>query len=84
MVCAQTFNFQSSTGTIEGINGIGYFNSNGSNFSYGEGIVISSGNVLDAVGPNNFTGSSGSETWLGDSDLANITGTSNPFQPLPI
>ncbi|KQC28472.1 T9SS type B sorting domain-containing protein [Flagellimonas eckloniae] len=77
--CAQTFNFQSSTGTIEGINGIGYFNSNGSNFSYGEGIVISSGNVLDAVGPNNFTGSSGSETWLGDSDLANITGTSNLF-----
>ncbi|MEP3383416.1 MAG: choice-of-anchor L domain-containing protein [Flavobacteriaceae bacterium] len=77
--CAETFNYRSSTGTVESVNGIGYFNSNGSNFSYQEGIIISTGNAVDAEGPNIFVQSSGTEAWLGDSDLTNITGTRNLF-----
>ncbi|MGX1929531.1 choice-of-anchor L domain-containing protein [Flagellimonas sp. 2504JD4-2] len=71
--CAETSNYRSSTGTSFGINGIGYFNNNGSSFVYGEGIVISTGDAKDAVGPNIDIKSSGPLEWLGDDDLLEIT-----------
>ena len=78
--CAETSNYRSSTGTdysVNGANGIGYFEFNGDNFPYREGIVISTGRAIDAVGPNNGISSlnyDDNPNWSGDSDLSTITG----------
>ncbi|UII76439.1 T9SS type B sorting domain-containing protein [Flagellimonas sp. HMM57] len=80
--CAETSNYRFSTGINFGINGIGYFEFNGDNFPYKEGIVISTGRAIDAVGPNDnttSTNSSGHPQWSGDSDLSTITGVSGLF-----
>ncbi len=77
--CAETSNYTSSTGTAFGVNGIGYFNSNGGRFGYREGIVISSGNAKDAEGPNINIKTSGTLEWPGDPDLSTITSTSNLY-----
>ncbi|WP_420319939.1 choice-of-anchor L domain-containing protein [Flagellimonas sp.] len=77
--CAETSNYRSSTGTAFGINGIGYFNGNGSKFTYQEGIVISTGSALDAVGPNIDIKTSGDLEWLGDPDLSEATRVSSLF-----
>ncbi len=77
--CATVSNFVSFTGDASGINGIGYFNANGSNFPFEEGILLSTGSARNAPGPNVGIISSGSEAWVGDDDLRNITGTSNLF-----
>lgn len=51
----------------------GYFNANGSNFTFDEGVILSSGFAVSAEGPNDFTGSSdGFSTWTGDIDLETI------------
>ncbi len=81
--CAETSNYRSSTGidyVVNGANGIGYFEFNGDNFPYREGIVISTGSAIDAVGPNNGWNfefnrdDPGRRWWSGDSDLATIAG----------
>ena len=77
--CAETSNYSSSTGTDFGINGIGYFDSNGGRFSYREGIVISTGSAKDAEGPNDDIKTSGDLEWSGDSDLSSITSSSNLY-----
>ncbi len=55
--------------TSQGNCGIGYFNSNESDFPFEEGLVIRSGNVLSSAGA--YTGNTNSSTCsqLGDSDL---------------
>lgn len=55
--------------TSQGNCGIGYFNNNESDFPFGEGLVIRSGNVLSSAGA--YTGNTNSSTCsqLGDSDL---------------
>ncbi|NAS32080.1 T9SS type B sorting domain-containing protein [Flavobacteriaceae bacterium R38] len=75
--CATTSNYKSSTGTSVGINGIGYFERNGSNFPFENGIVLSTGRATNVVGPNenNFSGDGVGLAWFGDSDLENITQT---------
>jgi len=75
--CATTANFRSGTGTSVGINGIGYFERNGSDFPFENGIVLSSGRATNVVGPNvdNFSGDGVGQAWFGDSDLENITQT---------
>lgn len=73
--CAETSNFISSTGTDFGsVNGIAAFNANGSDFPFESGIILSSGTVADAPGPNlTIQGSGG---WPGDADLeANTSAT---------
>lgn len=77
--CATTSNYSSFTGTSTGINGIGYFNANGSNFPFREGILLSTGRAKDAEGPNTEIISSGTEGWVADDDLRDITRTSNLF-----
>ena len=56
--CANVSNFNSGTGTV--FNGIGYFDGNGSDFPFAEGIVLSTGSATAAVGPND-TGGFGSQ-----------------------
>src|SRR5690606_20629124 len=77
--CANVSNITWSTGTNfidpftqqPGPNGIGYFNQNGSNFPFSEGIVLSTGSINSAPGPNIF-GAQGDYEWLGDNEW-------NPF-----
>jgi len=77
--CAETSNYSSFTGTSQNVNGIGYFNANRTDFPYKEGIILSTGNVSDAKGPNIGINDSGGEEWLGDDDLRVITNTGNLF-----
>ncbi|MGB6150409.1 MAG: choice-of-anchor L domain-containing protein [Pricia sp.] len=77
--CAETSNYISFTGTDQNINGIGYFEANGTNFPYDEGIILSTGRARDARGPNTGIKDSGTENWPGDLDLIRITNTGNLF-----
>ncbi|TYC13562.1 gliding motility-associated C-terminal domain-containing protein, partial [Bizionia gelidisalsuginis] len=68
--CSTVSNITWSTGTdFTDVNGIGYFEANGSSFPFESGIVMSTGNVLDAAGPETGLTSGGSFGWPGDSDL---------------
>jgi hypothetical protein len=74
-------NISSSTGTNAtpaSENGIGYFNRNGSNFPFDQGIVLSTGAATDAPGPNTASLSSGSMEWGGDADLNLVMSTIAP------
>ncbi|MEE9364041.1 MAG: choice-of-anchor L domain-containing protein [Cellulophaga sp.] len=80
--CANTTNWNSGTGstTNSALNGIGYFNKNGSDFPFAEGVIISTGSAIEAPGPNNTNRSDGALStgiWGGDSDLSTITNTSS-------
>jgi gliding motility-associated-like protein len=71
--CASVSNITSSTGTSFGsTNGIGYFNQNGSSFPFTDGIILTSGNALNAPGPNSTTLSDGDFAWPGDTQLEGI------------
>ncbi|SEA52345.1 choice-of-anchor L domain-containing protein, partial [Bizionia paragorgiae] len=66
--CATVSNITSSTGSDFGaVNGIGSFISTGGVFGFDAGIVLSTGNALDAIGPETGIQSGGS--WPGDADL---------------
>ncbi|MGO2357796.1 choice-of-anchor L domain-containing protein [Mesonia sp.] len=70
--CTQVTNITSSTGTDFGTtNGIGYFNQNGSSFPMEGGVLMSSGDVNDAPGPETDIQSGGGYDWPGDADLEN-------------
>ncbi|WP_299675885.1 choice-of-anchor L domain-containing protein [uncultured Dokdonia sp.] len=71
--CAEVSNIVSSTGVDFGdVNGISFFSANGSDFPFEEGILLMSGDVQEAPGPNLTTQSNGA--WPGDADLeANTT-----------
>ncbi|MDB9720489.1 choice-of-anchor L domain-containing protein [Winogradskyella sp.] len=70
--CATVTNIVSSTGTNFGTNepnGIGYFTSNGVDFPFADGILLTSGDASEARGPNNNAMSAGSGAWPGDAEL---------------
>ncbi|WP_189342857.1 choice-of-anchor L domain-containing protein, partial [Ulvibacter litoralis] len=75
--CTQVSDIIQSTGTNFGdVNGIAAFDANGSDFPYASGIILSSGGVTGAPGPNLSTLSGGNPGWPGDVDLeANTTAT---------
>ena len=51
---------------------IGYFNGVASNIGLDSGLVLTCGDIVNAPGPNNLTGSSTSNNLPGDPDLDNI------------
>ncbi|MFL2610626.1 MAG: choice-of-anchor L domain-containing protein [Flavobacteriaceae bacterium] len=68
--CNQSFNISSSTGSDFGsTNGIGYFESNGSSWPFENGLIMTSGDVANAVGPESGVISDGDYNWPGDADL---------------
>ncbi|WP_246296960.1 choice-of-anchor L domain-containing protein, partial [Winogradskyella vidalii] len=74
--CASVSNVISSTGINHSgsdPNGIGYFFSNGIDFPFEDGILLTSGDAGDAGGPNTFLGA-GSSAWPGDDDLDDAVG----------
>jgi len=63
-------NISSSTGTNFGsVNGIGYFTDGGTDFPFENGIILSTGNVEQAPGPNTNTQNGGNNLWAGDPDV---------------
>ncbi|RAR74074.1 choice-of-anchor L domain-containing protein, partial [Flavobacterium aciduliphilum] len=72
-VCPGTIsNITWSTGTnFSSTNGIGYFTNTNPNFPLLKGVILSTGNVTAAPGPNTTTQSNGSTTWTGDTQLFN-------------
>ena len=47
----------------------GYFNNNGGNFPFTEGVVLSTWSSTNSVGPFIINSGGGSKSWLGDADL---------------
>lgn len=73
--CAETSNWNMRSGnTSVGNIGVGYFNANGANFPFQEGIVVSTGRVQNIPGPNTSDLSDGDfdTSWTGDQDLVDI------------
>ena len=68
--CVNATNITWSTGTNFGSsNGIGFFQNTNPNFPMQSGVVLSTGNVLNAVGPNTSLLNDGSTAWPGDASL---------------
>src|SRR5690606_23675388 len=68
--CAQISNITWSTGTnFNSTNGIGYFNKSESDFPFDYGIVLTTGSVLNAPGPNTMDVGDGAFDWPGDAQL---------------
>ncbi|MCL9807856.1 T9SS type B sorting domain-containing protein [Flavobacterium luminosum] len=68
--CVNISNVSSRTGTNYGsTNGIGYFENTNPAFPFANGVVLTTGNVLNAVGPNTSELNDGSLAWLGDTQL---------------
>lgn len=72
--CTQVSNISWRTGTNFGSsNGIGYFQNTNPSFPMQSGVILSTGNVANAPGPNNSTLSDGNnDAWIGDPDLENV------------
>ena len=56
---------------------IGSFDENGSSFPLNNGIIIATGTVTNAIGPNQFTNTTTQFTTPGDADLNVITGSNS-------
>ena len=77
--CNQVFNITWSTGTDFGTtNGIGYFEANGSEWPFESGVVLTTGDVNNAPGPEDQTLSDGGFAWPGDTDLEDAISSLNP------
>src|SRR6218665_2175704 len=75
--CASASNSTGKRDTFRsGRQSFAYFNRNGSNFPFAEGIVLATSTAQSAIGPfvSDLT-SNDSPDWLGDSDLDQILGT---------
>jgi len=71
--CIAISNVTAVTGTNFGsVNGIGYFTNVNPTFPLSSGIILSSGNVLSAPGPNTSNAGEGNNSWIGDPELENI------------
>ena len=79
--CVSVSNFSASGGNFgTGELSYGYFNANGSSFPFQEGILLTTGKLNSAIGPNaNFSDDGNGLTWNGDTDLNNALGLSNTF-----
>lgn len=76
--CASVSNVSVSGGNFAtGDTSYGYFNANGSSFTFPEGIILSTGKIIDACGPNYFISDDTAPGWTGDQDLNYALGISN-------
>ncbi|MBF6609170.1 MAG: choice-of-anchor L domain-containing protein [Flavobacterium sp.] len=58
-------------------NSFGYFSANGSSFPFNEGIILSTGKAISAIGPNADILSEGPSSWPGDTDLEQALNVNN-------
>ncbi|MEO5775349.1 MAG: choice-of-anchor L domain-containing protein [Flavobacterium sp.] len=77
--CASVSNVSVSGGNFtSGEQSWGYFNANGSAFPFAQGIILSTGKIIDARGPNAFISDDTAPGWTGgDTDLNDALGISN-------
>ncbi len=77
--CASVSNVSVSGGDfVTGEKSWGYFIANGSTFPFAEGVILSTGKIMDAQGPNTFISDDGGGMgWNGDSDLNMAVGITN-------
>ena len=68
--CVSATNITWSTGTNFGSsNGIGFFQNTNPNFPMESGVILSTGNIANAPGPNTSLLNDGSTAWPGDTNL---------------
>ncbi len=68
--CVSATNITWSTGTNFGsANGIGFFQNSNPNFPMHSGVILSTGNVTHAAGPNTSMLNDGNANWPGDANL---------------
>lgn len=79
--CGTISNVSVSGGNFDtGEKSWGYFNANASSFPFTDGIILSTGKITNAVGPNDsLLEDGGNMNWAGDSDLNQALGLSNSF-----
>jgi len=77
--CATISNVTVSGGNFSsGEQSWGYFDANGTSFPFTDGIILSTGKIVNAQGPNSFVSDDGgSMGWTGDSDLNQALGIGN-------
>ena len=77
--CASVSNVSVSGGNFDtGEKSWGYFNANGSTFPFTEGVILSTGKIIDARGPNAFISDDSAAGWTsGDFDLNTALGISS-------
>ena len=73
--CANVSNFSASG--WEEFKSYGYFSKGSSNFPFDEGVLITTGRAVSAIGPNTTLLSEGPTSWGGDQDLENAIGEFN-------
>lgn len=68
--CVSATNITYRTGSTFGSsNGIGFFQNSNPSFPMDSGVILSTGNVLNAAGPNTSLLNDGAANWTGDSSL---------------
>jgi len=79
--CANVLNVSVSGGNFAtGEKSFGYFDASGTSFPFQNGIVLSTGKIINAQGPNNsLSDDGGNMGWNGDPDLNQALGLSNTF-----
>lgn len=76
--CANVSNFSVSGWTFDNGNvSYGYFTNGNSNFPFTDGVIITTGRAVSAIGPNTSLLSEGPAVWGGDPDLAAAIGENN-------
>ncbi len=79
--CANVFNVSVSGGNFaSGEKSFGYFDATGTTFPFENGIILSTGKINNAPGPNSYLSDDGGGMgWNGDPDLNDALGLSNTF-----
>src|SRR5690554_6816753 len=78
--CIQVSNVDVSGYSFAGGNlSFGYFNNNNSNFDISEGVLLTTGRAVSAIGPNDSILSDGPSSWPGDQDLEQAINMSNTY-----
>jgi gliding motility-associated-like protein len=76
--CASVSNVSVSGGNfVSGEQSWGYFNANGAAFPFADGVILSTGTVSNAQGPNDSVSDDDAVNWTGDLDLNTALGISN-------
>lgn len=75
--CANVSNITVTSYNGGGGDSYGYFTAGTSAFPFVEGIVLTTGRAVSAIGPNSGILSEGPTSWAGDSDLEQALGVNN-------
>lgn len=77
--CATALNINFSGGNFaNGEKSFGFFDATGTSFPFQNGIILSTGKIINAEGPNSFITSDGGDiNWGGDNDLNQALGLTN-------